>query len=255
MDLGLRGKNVVITGGTRGIGRAIAEVVAADGANVALCARNANQVRATTTALRNTGINAIGQAIDVGDARALQTWIDASARELGGIDILVANPSAFGIGDSEDDWKSSFNVDLMGVVRAVAAATPHLERAAEARGDAAIVVLSSVLAMETDQDSAYGALKGAVIHYTKGIARRFAPKRVRANAISPGTVYVEDGFWGNVKRAQPDVYRAFLERNPTGRMAAPREIAAVAAFLASPVASFVTGTNVVVDGAFTRRVS
>jgi 3-oxoacyl-[acyl-carrier protein] reductase len=114
--------------------------------------------------------------------------------------------------------------------------------------------MSSVLATETNQDSAYGALKGAVIHYVKGIARRFAPRRVRANVISPGTVYVEDGFWGNVKRAQPEVYRAFLDRNPTGRMAAPREIAAVAVFLASSAASFMTGANIVIDGAFTRRV-
>jgi len=255
MDLALRGKNIVITGGTRGIGRAIAEVLAAEGAHIALCARDEASVHTATAALKKSGITALGRSLDVGDASALKTWIDAAAHELGSIDVLVANPSAFGIGASEDDWQSSFNVDLMGVVRAVDAALPHLERAAESRGDAAVVALSSVLALETDQDSAYGALKSAVSHYTKGLARRLAPKRVRVNAILPGTIYVEDGFWGNVKRGQPDLYRMFLERNPTGRMGEPREIAAVAAFLASPAASFVTGANIVVDGAFTRRAN
>lgn len=252
MDLNLRGKNVVVTGATRGIGRAIAELFAAEGANLAVCARSAEPLHATLAALRKSNATVFGTAVDVGDAPALARWIDTAARELGGIDVLVANPSAFGIGVGAEDWQRSFDVDLMGVVRAVDAALPHLERAASARGDAAIVTLSSVLALETDQDSAYGALKAAVSHYTKGIARRLAPKGIRANAILPGTVYVEDGFWGNVKRHQPDLYQAFLARNPGGRMAQPVEIARVAAFLASPAASFVTGANIVVDGGFTR---
>lgn len=255
MDLGLRGKKVVLTGGTRGIGRAMAEVFAAEGASIALCARDEESVRAAIQELRKLKANVIGEAVDVGDGAALARWIERMARELGGVDILVANPSAFGIGVAATDWESSFQVDLMGVVRAVEAALPHLERAADAQGDAAILALSSVLAVETDQDSAYGALKAAVSHYVKGLARRVAPKKIRVNAILPGTVYVEDGFWGNVRRHQPDVYRHFYERNPTGRMATPKEIARVAAFLASPVASFVTGANVVVDGAFTRRVA
>lgn len=255
MDLGLRGKNAVITGATRGIGRAIADTLAAEGVNIAFCARNATQVAATATSLQQSGVSAIGACIDVGDGDALRAWIAESGRRLGGIDILIANPSAFGIGNSEEDWKKSFDVDLMGVVRAVEAATPFLEQAAEKNGDAALVVLSSVLAAETDTESAYGAMKAALIQYTKGVARRLAPKNVRANVISPGTVYVEDGFWANAQQHMPEVYEMYLKRNPMGRMACPKEIARTAVFLASPAASFTTGSNIVIDGAFTARVN
>lgn len=255
MELGLRGRNAVITGATRGIGRAIADVLAAEGVNLAFCARNAAQVAATASALRQLGVNAFGSCIDVGDGAALRAWVGESAQSLGGIDILIANPSAFGIGNSEDDWKKSFDVDLMGVVRAVEAATPFLEQAAEKNGDAALVILSSVLAAETDTDSAYGAMKAALIQYTKGVARRLAPKHVRANVISPGTVYVEDGFWANVQEHMPEVYETYLKRNPMGRMACPKEIARTAVFLASPAALFTTGSNIVIDGALTGRVN
>lgn len=255
MDLGLRGKNVVITGATRGIGRAIAEVLAAEGANLAFCARNAEQVAATASALQQTGVKALGACIDVAGGDALRAWVVESGKRLGGIDILIANPSAFGVGNSEGDWKNSFDVDLMGVVRAVEAATPFLEQAAEKHRDAAIVILSSVLAAETDSESAYGAMKAALIQYTKGVARRLAPKNVRANVISPGTVYVEDGFWGKAQQHMPEVYELYLKRNPTGRMAHPKEIAGMAAFLASPAASFTTGSNIVIDGALTGRVN
>ncbi|MBI3774229.1 MAG: SDR family oxidoreductase [Gammaproteobacteria bacterium] len=255
MDLGLRGKNAVITGATRGIGRAIADALAAEGVNVAFCARNAAQVAATENSLRQLGVNVFGSCVDVGDGDALRTWIAASGQRLGGIDILIANPSAFGIGNSEDDWKKSYDVDLMGVVRAVEAATPFLEQAAEKTGDAALVVLSSVLAAETDSESAYGAMKAGLIQYTKGVSRRLAPKNVRANLISPGTVYVEDGFWANAQQHLPQVYEQYLKRNPMGRMACPKEIAKTAVFLASPASSFTTGSNIVIDGAFTGRVN
>lgn len=255
MDLGLRGKNAVITGATRGIGRAIADALAAEGVNVAFCARNAAQVAATESALRQLGVNAFGSCVDVGDGDALRTWIAESSRRMGGVDILIANPSAFGIGNSEDDWKKSFDVDLMGVVRAVETAAPFLEQAAEKTGDAAVVVLSSVLAAETDSESAYGAMKAALIQYTKGVSRRLASKNVRANLISPGTVYVVDGFWANAQQHMPQVYEQYLKRNPMGRMGCPKEIAKTAVFLASPASSFTTGSNIVIDGAFTGRVN
>lgn len=255
MYIDLKGKKAVITGGTRGIGRAIAETFARAGADVAICARNAEQVRAATEALTQLGVRAFGETVDIADGDAMRAWIGQAGDRLEGIDVLVCNPSAFGIGNREEDWRQGFDVDLMGVVRAVAAASPWLEQAAADRGDAAIVVLGSLLATEADNESAYGAMKAAAVHFTKGVARRLAPKRVRANAISPGTVYVEDGFWGKAERHMPELYAAFFNRNPMKRMAVPQEIANVAAFLASPAASFITGANLVVDGAFTSRVN
>lgn len=254
MELNLKGKKAVIAGGTRGIGRAIADRFAAEGVDVAICARNAAQVRDTVAALRALRINAFGSAVDIADGEALKTWIAQAAEDLGGIDIAVANPSAFGIGNSEAEWHNSFTVDLMAAVRMIGAATPFLEQAAAATGDAAILVVSSVLATETESESAYGAMKAALTHFTKGVARRLAPQGVRANVISPGTIYVAEGFWGNAQRHMPEVYETFLKRNPMGRMGCPQEIAQVAAFLASPLASFTTGANIAVDGAFTNRV-
>lgn len=255
MRFELTGKRAVITGGTRGIGRAIADTLAANGADVAVCARTAEHVQEAVAALGRNGIKAIGDVVDVGDGAGVRRWVADAAGQLGGIDILIANPSGFGIGSSEAEWRRSFEVDVMGTVHSVEAALPFLESAAGTRGDAAIITMASVAAVITDQESAYSAMKAAVIHYTKSVARRLAPKKVRANSISPGTIYCPGGFWPNAEQHAPELYQAFLSRNPMGRMATPQEVANVAVFLASPACSFTTGSNVVVDGAFTDRVN
>ncbi|MGD8593119.1 MAG: SDR family NAD(P)-dependent oxidoreductase [Gammaproteobacteria bacterium] len=254
MNFDLSGKTAIITGGTRGIGRAIAELFAKNRADVAVAARNAQLLTETTNLLENLGINAYGEVVDVADGSALQAWVHNSNEALGGVDIVVANPSAFGIGTSEEDWRQGFNVDLMGTVRCVQTALPYLEKAADIKGDAAIITLSSAMASATDIDSAYGAYKAALINYTKGLARRLAGKKIRANSISPGTIYCENGFWENAKHNMPEVYEEFFNRNPMGRMGTPEEVANATAFLASPAASFITGTNMVVDGGFTDKV-
>ncbi len=255
MDLGLKGKRVLITGGTRGIGHAIAEAVANEGASVALCARNAQQVDDTIAALRKQGHTAFGAAVDISDQDALNAWVERAAKELGGLDMVVANPSAFGVGASAQDWQNGYQVDLMGTVRTVEAATPHLEKSAAQSRDAAVLIISSVAVAEADMESAYGAYKAALVHYAKGAARRLAAKMIRVNTISPGTIYFEDGYWANVKRHVPEIYQAYLGRNPLGRMGNGEEVAKVAAFLCSPAASFVTGSNVIVDGGLTNRVN
>ncbi len=255
MDLGLKGKRVLITGGTRGIGRAIAQAVANEGASVAFCARNAQHVDEAITAFRKHGHTVFGAAVDIADQDALKAWVEHAAQELGGLDMVVANPSAFGVGASAQDWQSGYEVDLMGTVRTVEAATPQLEKSAAQSRDAAILIISSVLVAEADTESAYGAYKAALVHYAKGAARRLASKMIRVNTLSPGTIYFEDGFWGNAKRHMPEVYKAYLERNPLGRMGNGEEVAKVAAFLCSPAASFVTGSNIIVDGGLTNRVN
>lgn len=255
MELGLAGKRVVITGGTRGIGRAIAEAFSNEGASVALCARNEEQVKHTVAALTHKGISVHGQALDISDHTALRQWINNAAHQLGGIDIVIANPSAFGVGASGDDWKAGYAVDLMGTVTMIEAAMPYLETSSVNNGSASILILSSAAVAETDMESAYGAYKAALIHYAKGLARRLAPQGLRVNTISPGTIYVEDGFWGNAKRHMPELYGHYLARNPMGRMGHPEEIANTAVFLCSTAASFITGSNLVVDGGWTGRVN
>ncbi len=255
MDLQLSGKTVVITGASRGIGRSIAELFADEGANVAICARNAEQVAAAVQDLEGRGVKAFGQAVDIADGAALKTFISASAEALGGIDVLVSNASALVQGNGEDAWKAMFDIDVMGAVRTFEAAKPFLLKAAEANGDAAFVITSSISAAETDNPNSYGAMKAALIHYAKGVARENASKKVRCNVVSPGTVFFEGGVWGNVKAGMPAFFEQMIQRNPTGRMATPEEIAAATVFLASPVSGFTTGINLVVDGAISRRAN
>jgi 3-oxoacyl-[acyl-carrier protein] reductase len=251
MDLGLKDFRVAVTGGTKGIGRAIAETFAAEGAHVAICARNAGEVAQTVTALKAKGVKACGRALDVADGAALKAWVNESAAELGGLDIVVANVSALAIGADEESWKKGFEVDIMGAVRLVDAALPLLEKSKAP----AVVTISSVSGREIDFASgAYGAFKAALVHYTQGLAYHLAAKGIRANSVSPGNTYFPGGVWNRIETGNPDFYKVALGMNPTGRMGTPQEMANAAVFVASPAASFISGTNLVVDGALTKGV-
>ena len=252
MDLKLKGKRAIVTGASRGIGLAIAEALAAEGADVAICARGQSGV---DEAVGRIGGKAFGAAVDIADGPALKAWVTSAAQRLGGLDVLVSNASALTRGASEDDWQRMFEVDLMGAVRALEAARPFLEKAGAEKGDAAFVITSSVSAAEASAPSAYGAIKAALIHFAKGVAREGAAKHLRCNVVSPGTVLFDGGVWGVTRDRAPDFFKMMLERNPTGRMATPQEIAAATAFLASPVSGFTTGINMVVDGAITQRAN
>jgi len=251
MDLGLKGLRALVTGGTKGIGRAIAETLAGEGVDVAICARKADEVASAVAALGKKGVRVTGKAVDVADAEALKAWVEAAAASFGGIDIVVANVSALAIGADEEGWRRGFEVDLMHSVRLVNAALPWLEKSKAA----AIVTISSVSGREIDFAAGpYGAFKAALIHYTQGLAFQLAGKNIRANSVSPGNTYFEGGVWHQIKDGNPQLYETALALNPTGRMGTPQEMANAAVFLASPAASFITGSNLVVDGALTRGV-
>lgn len=255
MDLQLKGKRAVVLGGTRGIGRAIAETLAAEGADVAVCARNREQVEEAVAALSKKGVRATGAAVDIAKGPELRAWIDDVAKSFGGLDILVSNASALTLGAHAEVWESMLKIDILGAVNAFEAARPHLEKAAAERGDASFVMISSVSAAETQQGNAYGAVKAALIHYAKGLAREHAKRKIRVNVVSPGTIYFKGGVWHMIEQNMPDRYNASLKANPTGRMGTPQEIANATVFLASPVSSFTTGANLIVDGAITQRVN
>jgi 3-oxoacyl-[acyl-carrier protein] reductase len=255
MDLGLKGKNAIVLGGTRGIGRAIAATLAGEGANVAVCARNADQVAATVAELKASGIAATGGAVDVTDGAALKSWIESAAKELGGVDLLFSNAGAMAQGHDPASWEQNFRLDVLGAVHAFDAARPLLEASGERSGDAAFVIISSISAAQADLASSYGPIKAALVHMAKGLARQYAKKKIRVNVVSPGTVYFKGGVWEMIEKNMPERYNDAMKRNPTGRMATPQEIANAAVFLASPVSGFTTGSNLVVDGAISNRVN
>jgi 3-oxoacyl-[acyl-carrier protein] reductase len=250
MDLQLKGANALVTGGTKGIGRAIAERLSDEGCNVSICARNADEVNATVAALSAKGVTAFGQSVDVGDGESLKAWIDASAEALGGIDCVVSNVSG-GNAPGEDGWRANFEHDVLGTVRLVEGATPHLE----ASDNASIIMISSTAALEKFIGaSAYNAMKGAMIQYSGALAQDVGPKGIRVNSICPGPIFIEGGAWDNIKQHMTPFYEATLADIPLGRMGKAEEVAAQVALLASPRGGFTTGTNVVIDGGLTKRI-
>jgi NAD(P)-dependent dehydrogenase (short-subunit alcohol dehydrogenase family) len=251
VDLGLQGLRALVTGGTRGIGRAIVDTLAAEGASVGFCARTERDVTDTVEVLKARGCVVAGLVMDVADEASMQRWVTASAAELGGVDIVVANVSALAIPDEAANWRASFDVDMMGTVSLVKAAMPYLEQSSAA----SIVTIGSVSGREIDFAAGpYGTFKAAIIHYTQGLAYQLASKGIRANSLSPGNTYFSGGVWENIEQHNPELFAQALALNPTGRMAKPEEIARAAVFLCSPAASFITGANLLVDGALTRGV-
>jgi NAD(P)-dependent dehydrogenase (short-subunit alcohol dehydrogenase family) len=251
MDLGLTGKKAVITGATRGIGRAIADLFAREGVDLAICARNQEEVEKAVSELREQGIRVTGAVVDVADKAAYQEWVARAGDELGGIDIFVPNVSAGGGDMSDEGWINNLNIDVLGTTRGIEAAMPFLE----ASGAAAIVIIASTAGVETFMaPQPYNAIKGALVIHGKQLSQALAPKGIRVNCVSPGPVYFDGGAWDYIKQHMPELYDGTLAQIPQGRMGSPSEIANAVAFLASPAASLITGVNLVADGGFTKRV-
>ncbi len=251
MDLNLKGMKALVTGGTKGIGRATAALFAAEGCDVAVCGRDATAVDQTVKDLGAKGVQAHGQALDVADADSLKAWVEGSAKALGGIDILICNVSALAVGDTAESWEKSYRTDMMHTVNAVAAALPHLEKSKAA----AIAIVSSVSGFEVDfAAGSYGATKAALIHYAKGLSQQLAAKGIRVNAVSPGNTYFDGGIWQNIENNMPDLFKSTLSVNPSGRFGTAEEVAYGIVMVSSPLASRISGTNLVIDGALTKAV-
>jgi 3-oxoacyl-[acyl-carrier protein] reductase len=251
MDLGLKGKRAIVTGGTRGIGRKTVDLLVTEGCDVGFCARDKKQVDEAVSTLSKSGRKVIGGVVDVTDSPALRAWITKTAEALGGLDILVPNASALVGSASEEDWRLGMEVDILGTVRAVEAAMPFLEKS-----DApSIVGIASTGAINVSGGMrAYTGHKAAIIAYMSSLSTVYGKKKIRANTVSPGAIFFEGGVWDKRKREQPEMYAAAVKRAPFGRLGTPEEVANAVVFLASPAASYISGTNLIVDGAATTRI-
>lgn len=251
MDLDLKGKRALVTGGSRGIGRAIVELLAREGCDVAFFSRNAQQLNAEKLAVAKHGGRVFAEPLDMTNVAAYTAWLERAAKELGGCDIFVHNASNSGTAGGTADWQKSLDIDLLGAVKGCETLQPFLERSSAP----SVVLLASTAATETFiVPQAFNAIKAAMITYGKQLSQHWGTKKIRVNCVSPGPTQFEGGNWEAIAGQMKPLYDSILGQIPFGRLGAPDEIARAVVFLASPAASYITGVNLVVDGGFTKRV-
>lgn len=250
MDLGLSGKKAIVTGSTKGIGRAVVETLLAEGASVAICARDADGVAGAVTELSSLG-SVWGQAVDAADSASLQAFIAAATEQLGGLDIYVHNTSGKPA-RSLDGWKANFDIDLMALVIGAGAAAEAL---AEGDGGALISIGTSAVGEHfASGANSYSAFKAAVTNWTLGQAQVLGARGIRCNVVSPGPIWVEGGDWNRVKDGKPEFFAATEQLHPMKHIGEVGDVAKTVAFLASPAAKHINGANITVDGGFMKRV-
>jgi NAD(P)-dependent dehydrogenase (short-subunit alcohol dehydrogenase family) len=250
MDLGLKGKRALVTGSTKGIGRAVAETLLAEGASVSICARSADAVESAVAELSDIG-TVVGQMVDAADLPSLEAWVTRSAEQLGGIDIYVHNTS----GKPQKvlaDWSKNFEIDLLSLVGGVTAAADAL--ASDAGGSLVSIGTTAAAEHFGSGSGSYSAFKAAVTNWTLGQAQVLGARGIRCNVVSPGPVFVEGGDWDMIRTAKPDFYQATVAGHPTGRLGLAQDVANAVAFLAGDAASHINGANLTIDGGFLKRI-
>ncbi len=249
MELGLNGKKVIVTGGTRGIGRAIIEHFLAEGAEVAFCARNSAEVEQATSELAKKGV-VTGTALDVAQHETYAEWLNNTAQKWGRVDAFVSNVSG-GNSASLAQWHKNVDIDILGAVVGCDTLRPYLRQS----GQGAIVLISSVAAVEVFLGAnPYNAMKAALITYGKQLAEEVGRERIRVNCVSPGPIYFAGGSWSRREQDAADIFAWAKNQTALGRMGRPEEVAKAVLFLSSQAASYITGTNLIIDGGFTKRV-
>lgn len=249
MDIGIEGKVSLVTGGSRGIGRATATVFAEEGCKVGICARGESKLLETLEELRALESDAWGVTADVTNAADVESFISTAADRFGGLDILVCNVGGLK-GDStleatDEDWLTTYEVNVVHAVRSVRAAIPYMKK----RDGASIVLVASISGMKPGPHGQYGSAKASAIFLSSTLAWELAEHRIRVNTVSPGSIYFPGGGWSKFESKEPQLYNRFLDNElPWNRLGTDREVANVIAFLCSERARWINGANIPVDG-------
>jgi len=254
MKLGLSGSRAIVTGGSRGIGRAILNTLAREGASVATCARGEKQLAAMLAELKSQGIEAFGQSVDVTEAKAFSDWFKEAADLLGGVDIFVSNSSTRIDASGEDRWRQTFEADLLQHIRATELAVPYLREGK----NPAVVLLSSIaysMSSPPEEERAYAAMKAALVSYGAQMSTLHGTEGIRVNVVSPGPIFEEGNVWDFIRQHKPEMYEGALNLSTLNRLGTTQEVANAVVFLASPAASFITGANLRVDGGMLKSVN
>jgi 3-oxoacyl-[acyl-carrier protein] reductase len=256
MDLQLKGRKAIVTGASKGIGLRIAQTLAGEGVDVAICARTAADVEKAAAGLRSQGVQAFGDAVSVADAGAYTTWLESAVERLGGLDIFVHNVTASPATPGLAGWDLAYRTDILGAVNGVDTLTKHLRKSTAA----AIVFISSISGvmskvLPAPGAYAYGASKAALISYGAQISKDLAKVGIRVNMVSPGPIFFEGGPWDRVKARAPQMLDAAKEACVIGRLGEPQDIANAVVFFASPVSGFTVGQNLHVDGGYMQHVA
>ena len=252
MDLQLTGKVALVTGASRGIGRAIAEGLAAEGASLVIAARGLEALEETRRALEATGAEVLAVPADVGDDASVEALVEKARERFGTIDILISNASALAVNGDRASWEASLNVDVMGAVRLVEAVLPMMK----AEGGGSILLVSSVSAIEAApmEDFGYTAAKAALNAYAKKLAVVEGSHGIRANALLPGSTEFPGGGWEMMRDNNPSIYETVRQSVPSGRLGTPKEVADAAVWLVSPRAGWVNGASLVADGGQSKAI-
>jgi 3-oxoacyl-[acyl-carrier protein] reductase len=250
MDLQLKGKVAMLTGASRGLGRAMAHGLALEGVRLSICARGAEPLEQAAAELKSGGAEVLAHPADVCDASAMQAWTQATVKQFGGIDILVNNAGGARVGTlnqvSDEAWQQAFELNFFSAVRLSRLCASEMAK----RGGGAIIIISSIYGREAGGPLTYNSSKSAMIALTKMMARELAPHQVRVNSVAPGSILYPGGTWERVFQANPAFEKDFISHDfPAGRLGKPEEVAYAVVMLASPLAIWITGVCLPVDGA------
>jgi 3-oxoacyl-[acyl-carrier protein] reductase len=254
MDMGLSNKRAIVTGGSRGIGHAIAQTLINEGASIATCARGKEALDSALSNWRSKGATAYGASVDVSNPQDFEQWFETSVEQLGGLDLFVSNVTSMNEFSGLERWKQAFEADLLQHIRATELAIPHLKRGE----NASIVYIASIASIMTANmptETEYGAMKAALISYATQLANKLGRDNIRVNLLSPGPIYHENGFWQGVEKHQPELFKRAEAISVFNRLGTAQEVANAAVFLASPAASNITGVNLRVDGGAIKTVN